>query len=293
MFFPSTIPRIDQYYRPESLEEAVALLASHGKEARVLSGGTDLVTLMRNHALAPRCVIDISRIGDLGYVRFDEAGGLRLGALATLKALEQSTVVRERYSLLHEAVVHMGSPTMRNQATVAGNICRASPAADTAGPLLCLEATVHLVGSGGRRSVPITEFFAGPGKTVLAADELVAEVRVPTLPPGTGSAFLKLMRVAEDLAKVSASAVLTLRDGRCTDARIALGAVGPTPLRARRAEAVLVGASLDDRAIALAAETAAEEIRPITDLRSTREYRRQVTSVLVSRAIRLCVDRRQ
>ena len=291
MFYPSTLPRIDHYFKPKSLEEAVALLARHGEDARVLSGGTDLVTLMRNHVLAPKCAIDIAGIPYIDYVRFDEMDGLRLGALATLKALQESTVVAERYPLLMEAVRQMGSPTMRNQATVAGNICRASPAADTAGPLLCLEAVVQIVGAAGRRTVPITEFFTGPGRSALAADELVAEIRVPVLPPGTGTSFIKLMRVAEDLAKVSVSAVLTLRDHTCADAKIALGSGGPTPLRARRAEAALIGTRLDEHDLSAAAALAVQEMSPISDLRSTKEYRQEVTGVLVKRAISRCIER--
>ncbi len=291
MYYPSTLPATDRYLRPHSVDEAVALLREHGQDARILSGGTDLVTLMRNHVLTPRCAIDITQIADLAFLHCDPAEGLRAGALTTLHEIESSPAIGELYPALHDAARHMGSPTMRHQATIIGNLCRASPAADTAGPLLVLDAAVVAVGSEGARTIPVDELFAGPGRTTLQPGELVVELQVPPPAAGSSSAFLKLMRVAEDLAKLSVSACIATQNGVCTHARIALGAVAPTPLRAKAAEALLIGRELTDEQIDAAAEAAVACTSPITDLRSTREYRLMATGVLVGRAIRAAAAR--
>jgi carbon-monoxide dehydrogenase medium subunit len=229
----------------------------------------------------------------LEYVTVDETGALRIGALATPKAVAESEAVKEEWPLLCEAVLHIGGKQTQNMCTVVGNISRASPSADSAPALLVLEASVEIKGPSETRVVPLQEFFVGPGETVLNEDEIVAEIRVPKLPARTGSVFLKQTRLAEDLAKINVASLLVVQNGGCKEARLALGGVDPTPIRAKKAEEVLKGNRLDDELIAQAAKTAAAEIRPITDLRSTAEYRKEVSKVLVSRAIKISWERAQ
>lgn len=291
--YHSTIPVFEHYFRPKTVEEAVSLRASYGKEASLLAGGTDLLNLMRNRALMPKCVIDITGIAELSYVKVDETGTLRIGALATLRAVGESKEVKEGWPLLGEAIARMGMTQLRNMGTVAGNICRASPSADSAPALLVMEASVKIAGPGGTRVMPLVRFFKGPGETALNDNEILTEIQVPKLPAGAGAAFLKLTRVAEDLAKVNVASVLVVENGVCKEARIALGGVAPTPIRVGKAEEVLKGNKLNDELIDLAGSKAADETRPITDMRSTAEYRKELSKVLVSRAIKMSWERVQ
>ncbi len=289
----TTAPKFEEYYQPKTIEEAISLLARYGKESKLLAGGTDLLNFMRGGALSPKYLIDITRIPGLDHVTVDETGTLRIGALATPKAVAESEAVKKEWPLLREAISEIGPTQLQNMCTVVGNISRASPSADSAPALLVLDASVVIKGPSEIRIVPVQEFFMGPGETALGENEIVTEIRLPRLPAGTGTAFLKLTRVAEDLAKVNVASLLVVQDGVCKEARISLGGVAPTPMRAKKAEEVLKGNRLDDELIALAAETAAGETRPITDVRSTAEYRKEVSKVLVGRAIKLSWERVQ
>lgn len=293
IIYYTTLPALEHYFQPKTVSEAVSLLASYGEEAKILAGGTDLLALMRNRVLKPKCLIDITRIPGLDYISYQDEDGLRIGALATLRAVELSKVVKDKYLVLYEAAQQMGSTQVKNMGTVAGNLCRASPAADTAPPLLVLAAEVRIAGPTETRIVPLESFFIGPGQTVLKYYEMVTEIIVPRLPAGTGMAFLRATRVAADLAKVNVAAAVTVKNGAYEEARIALGGVAPTPIRARKAEEVLKGEKLGDGVVQEAAETAATEIRPIDDVRSTAEYRKELSKVLVRRAIRLSQERAQ
>lgn len=288
-----TMPTFEQYFQPKMVEEAVFLLARYGEEAKILAGGTDLLVLMRSRAVAPGCIVDITRIPGLAYIKYDGADTLRIGALATLRAVELSKTVKEEYPLLYEAISQMATTQVRHMGTVIGNLCRASPAADTAPPLLALDARVEIVGPSESRVVPLEDFFIAPGETALKHNEMVVGIQVPKLRANTGTAFLRVTRVAADLAKVSAASVVTIKDGACEDARIALGGVAPTPIRAKKAEGFLAGKKLEDGVIEKAAGLAADESRPISDVRSTEEYREEVSKVLVSRAIEICWKRAQ
>jgi CO/xanthine dehydrogenase FAD-binding subunit len=293
IIYYTTLPPLEYYFQPKTVSDAVSLLVSYGEEAKILAGGTDLLVLMRSRALRPECIIDITRVPGLDYISYHDEDGLRIGALATLRAVELSKVVKDKYLVLYEAVQQMGSTQVKNMGTVVGNLCRASPAADTAPPLLVLEAEVRIAGPIETRTVPLEGFFIGPGQTVLEYYEMVTEIIVPGLPAGTGMAFLRATRVAADLAKVNVAAAVTVKNGACEDARIALGGVAPTPIRARKAEEVLKGEKLGDGVVQEAAEIAATEIRPIDDLRSSAEYRQELSKVLVRRAIRLSQQRAQ
>lgn len=293
IIYYNTMPTFEYYFRPETVEEVVSLLMRYGEEAKILAGGTDLLVLMRSRSVVPRCVVDITRLPGLDYIKKEKTDTLKIGALATLRAVELSNLVKEEYPLLNEAVTRMANTQIRNMATVVGNICRASPSADTAPPLLALEASVEISGPDESRIVPLESFFTGPGETVLKPSEMVTEILVPKLRINTGTAFLRATRVAADLAKVSVASVVVVEDGTCKVARIALGGVAPTPIRARAAEDLLMGNKLEDRVIEEAASLAVEESKPISDVRSTEEYRREICKVLVSRAIKTSLERAQ
>lgn len=293
IIYYNTMPTFEYYFRPETVEEVVSLLMRYGEEAKILAGGTDLLVLMRSRSVVPKCVVDITRLPGLDYIKKEKTDTLKIGALATLRAVELSNLVKEEYPLLNEAVTRMANTQIRNMATVVGNICRASPSADTAPPLLALEASVEISGPDESRIVPLESFFTGPGETVLKPSEMVTEILVPKLRTNTGTAFLRATRVAADLAKVSVASVVVVEDGTCKVARIALGGVAPTPIRARAAEDLLMGNKLEDRVIEEAASLAVEESKPISDVRSTEEYRREICKVLVSRAIKTSLERAQ
>ncbi len=288
MLYSTNTVCFEHYFKPKELPEALSLLAEYGQDAMILAGGTDLIVLMRSRVLRPRCIIDVTQIPELDYVRYEESDGLRIGALATLGTVERSEVIREKYPLLYEAVQQMSTTQAKNTGTVVGNICRASPGADTIPPLLALEAEVNIASQSGTRIVPLSSFFVGPGETVLK-NEMITEVRASALPPGTGTAFLRITRVAADLAKVNVAVVITMNNRVCQNVKIALGAVAPTPIRAKKAEAILTGKKLEDDLLEKAGKIASDESTPISDVRSSADYRRRMIGVLVARAIKQAV----
>jgi len=262
------------------------MLARYQEQARVIAGGTDLLIALKEHAERPAYVISLASIPGWRYIEYDEAQGLRIGAATTVRSVETSPIVRAKYPVLAVAAGLLASIQIRNLATVAGNICRASPSADMPPALLVLRATVKLVGSAGDRLVPLEEFFTGPGRTVLQPDELLAEIQVPPPHPQTGAVYIKHSpRRAMDLAVVGVAALVALEGGRCVEARIALGAVAPTPRRAPAAEEILRGREPTAVRIEDAARAAAELASPISDLRGTAKYRRQMVHVLTRRAL--------
>lgn len=276
-----------RYYEPTTLTEAVSFLAAHPGEARVVAGATDVLVEMRLEGLAPRHLMNINKLAYLSYIR-DDDGGLALGALTRIRDLETSALVRKRFPGIAEAAAQFGSVQIRNLATLGGNLAHAAPSAEMAPPLLVSDAQVKLVGPAGERRVALTDFFTGPGATVMAPDEILAEVQLPAPARRGGTAYLRhCVREALDIAIVNVGASVVLADGRVQAARIALGAVAPTPFRARRAEAALTGRRLDDGALAQAGRLAAEETQPISDVRASADYRRAMAEVLTSRALEL------
>lgn len=273
-----------EFLQPGTPEEAVRMLHELGDKAKVLAGGTDLLVKMKAGLLCPQYLVYV-KMPSLVYVR-GEASELRIGAATTLSAVLASALVREKYPALHEAVRSMAAVAVRNMGTLGGNLCNASPAADTAPPLIVYGAMAHLLGPHGRRSVPVGEFFLGPGRTVLRPDELLVEVSLPSPPEGAGSSFLKLGRVAADIAKINVAVFLVRTGPTCVRCRIAFGSVAPTPVRARNAEKVLEGKELTAQLVRHAGEVASGEISPITDARSTAEYRRWVSRVMLEEAVR-------
>lgn len=255
----------------------------YGEEARVLAGGTDLLVNIKQRTKEPRYIISLKRL-PLAYIEEGE-GGIRIGAVTKLRAIEKSILVRKKLPVLHEAVRAIGSVQIRNMATLGGNICNASPAADSAPALLVLEAKARIVGPNGEREVPIEGFFLGPGKTCLTRGEMLKEVFIPYMPSGSSGAFLKIGRTSMDIAKINIAVLLKTIDGMVEECRIALGAVAPTPIRARRAEKFLKGKELSEDVLREAGEIVSQEIRPITDIRATAEWRREVSKVLTRDAI--------
>lgn len=267
------------YLEPASVEEAVDLLARYGPEARVLAGGTDLLVQMKMERLAPRYLVSIGRVPGLEGISVQD-GRTRIGARTSIRTLRNDPWVRACYPVLAEACASFSTTQVQVMGTLGGNLGNASPASDTAPALIVLGAEAVLQGPKGARRVPVEEFFVGPGRSVLEPGELLVAVELPSPQAGAGGAFLKVGRVAADLAKVNATVVLVREEDRIADARLAFGAVAPTPLRARRAEAVLVGQRFSEEVVAEAARVASEEVSPIDDVRSTAWYRREITRVL-------------
>ncbi len=264
------------------------LLEEYGQRAKIIAGGTDLVLNARARLVDPEYVIDITGIPSMCRIE-DDNGEVRIGAAVTVRDVSESSLIKERYPLLATACSLVGSVGIRNVATIGGNVCRASPSSECSPPLLCLGAEARVSGPRGERTISLDECFLGPGCTTLAADEVLCEILLPASRPGTRSVYLKhSQRGSIDLAIVGVAAMGTFAagDGTCEDIRLALGAVAPTPMRARGAEAMLQGRVLEDGVLAAAAEAAAGETSPISDIRASAEYRREMVGVFVQRALR-------
>jgi len=272
-----------EFEKADSLADMFSLLAEHGDGARLIAGGTDLIVQMKLERVKPTCVISLAGVKELEGISSD--GGLVIGSATRIQAISKSGPVRARYAVLSEACEAFSTVPIMIMGTIGGNLCNASPAADTAPALLALDAEVELATADGNRRISLQEFFVGPGKTVLGKGEILHSVRLPEPLSGTGSAFLKVARVVADISQVCAAAML-VRDGdKVADCRIALGAVAPTAVRARQAEDALIGRSGDPDAFEQAARLVAEDISPITDVRATEAYRRHVAAVIVRDAL--------
>lgn len=274
------------YYEPVSLAEASALLAQLGKDASIIAGGTDLLVELKENLRTALHVVNIKKIPDLREFSFDPQAGLRFGALVSVREIETSPVVIQNYPNLAKAVSLLGSVQVRNRATVVGNICRASPSADTIPPLIADGASLTVFNTAGERSVLLEEFFTGPGRTVLVPGDIVTGITVPAPQSTSGKAYIKHgRRKAMELATVSVAVSLEHDGDRCSDIRIALGAVAPTAIRARKTEALLRGRTIDDALLAEAAESAMLESTPIGNVRASAAYRHDMVGVLTRRAI--------
>jgi carbon-monoxide dehydrogenase medium subunit len=273
--------------QPESLADAVRALAEADGGARLISGGTALVPMMRLGLLRPERVVSLHRVAGLGGLRVEE-GGLHAGAMVTMAELHRSAIVARDWPLLARAAGRVATPSIRSSATLGGNLGYAEAASDPTPALLCLEAVVELAGPVGDRSVPMSRFFRGFYETALEPGEIVTGVRIPPCPAGALGGYAKFCsRSAEDKPLVGVAALLVLGPdaGVCREARIALGGAAPTAIRARRAETLLQGATLDAGAIREAAEAAAAEADPLSDLMGTADYRREMVRVWVRRLL--------
>lgn len=284
------IPVKFTYHAPETLEEVLELMRKYRSKARVIAGGTDLIVDMKLRRKEPEHIISLNKIKELDYI-IEEDSGVRIGAATKLRSIEKSRVIRERFEALYEAVKSIASIQVRNMGTLAGNICNASPAADSAPPLLIYDAVVIAQNLEGIRKIMMKEFFIGPGKTALRDDEIIKEVFIPYPPEGSASSFLKISRVGMDLAKVNVAALIKVHSDNIEDFRIALGAVAPTPLRIFKAEEYLRFKPFNDETFKNVEEIVVEEIKPITDVRSTEWYRREASRVLVRDAITMTINK--
>jgi carbon-monoxide dehydrogenase medium subunit len=279
-----------EYLEPETIEEALTMLSRYREKSKIIAGGTDLMLQMRNKILEPEYVVDITRIPGLDNIEIDDHQGLRLGALTTIRALETSFELQRKYPVISEAASQLGSVAIRNVATVGGNLCNALPSAETSQALVALSARVRILGSNGERTVPVEDFFTGVGKTLLQPDEVLAEILVPELAPHTSGVYIKHSpRGPIDLAIVNITVLMTMDPDNhvCRDAKIVLGAVSPTPLRARKAERELKGKRVDGALIDRVAQVASDEAHPRHgSIRGSFEYKKEMVRVLTGRAIR-------
>ncbi|MEE9198821.1 MAG: xanthine dehydrogenase family protein subunit M [Dehalococcoidia bacterium] len=285
-----------EYYAPTSLREALDIMAQAGGNARALAGGTDLIDQMKQRRRTPSMVMDVKRVPELMVLEYREGEGLSIGAGTACADIQRMPVVRDLYPAIAQSCALIGSVQIQSRASVGGNVCNAAPSADTVPPLIVLGARAVIAGPGGEREVPVEEFFLGPGQTVLAGDELLMKIVVPPPQKRSTSYYLRFIpREEMDIAVAGVASHIALgsANGVCAEARIALAAVAPTPLRVREAESVLVGRDLDQALIAEAAEKAAAAARPITDIRGSAEYRRELVKVLTRRSITGCLDQLQ
>jgi CO/xanthine dehydrogenase FAD-binding subunit len=276
-----------EYVAPKSLKEALSFISRYGVRTKIFVGGTDLVPKLKRREIGtPEYLLDIKHIPDLDYINYNLESGLKIGAQASIRSIENSPVIREKFNVLFEAAGSMASVQVRNRGTIAGNICNAVPSADSAPALLTLDALLKLVSSQGERTVNINDFFTGPSTTVLKSDEIVTEIQIPSQPASARGRYIKLTpRSAMDLAVVGVAVQILADCGTCNEIRIALGAVSPTPMRAKKAENFLKGQGLTPDIIRKAAEIAGTECNPITDHRASKEYRCEMVEVLTKRAI--------
>jgi carbon-monoxide dehydrogenase medium subunit len=283
-----------EYAAPKTVAEAVALLAEKGDRARVLAGGTDLIVQVREGRRSLDWVVDVKHIAELNQLLFDPKQGLTLGAAVPCYRVCENAAVTRAYPGLIDAVSLIGGVQIQSRASVGGNLCNASPAADTIPALIVHETTCQIAGPNGTRSVPVEKFCTAPGRSVLQRGEFLVSLRIPPPHPGFGAIYLRFIpRNEMDIAVVGVGAALTLDDGkaRCTHARVALAAVAPTPLMAAEAGAALVDGPLDDARIEKAASLAQRVAKPISDMRGDAAYRKYLVGVLVKRAIRAAVSR--
>ena len=281
-----------EYHQPESLQDAIALAARFGAEASFLAGGTDLIVQIERGRIAPRHVVGLHRVPGLTGIEVN--GRIVLGARVTHRSLERAPELAGALRCLIEGAEVIGGHQVRNVATVGGNLVNASPAADLAPCLLALDGTVTLVGPGGERELPVERFLLGPNRTARRPDELLTRVSLPALPARAATAFLKAgRRRAMEISVVCVAARLTLDASleRCLEARVALGAVAPTAVRAHQAERALEGQPVGGEAFRRAAEAAQEACRPIDDVRASAAFRQHLVGVLVRRALARCVER--
>ena len=276
---------------PRRLEAALEAKSKWGGRGKWLAGGTDFVPRMKGDVAVPECLIALHRIGVLREMR-QNGQGLSIGSMVTLHKVTQSPLVMERWPLLRQAVVEIGSEAIRSVGTLGGNICNGSPAADSLPALLVMQAELNLRGPERERRVPISDFFLGPSRTALGKEEILTSIILPLLPDGHRSVYLKLGRKRRgDIALVGAAIMLVPQgDGRVEEVRIGLGGVAPTPIRAKGAEGLVPGKTLDDSLIEKIASKAAEESRPISDIRGSADYKREMVSVLVKRGLKRVWD---
>lgn len=273
-----------EYIAPNSLVEITKILMRLKGKATLIAGGTNVIPRLRTKAIKSDILIDINRLKNLSFIK-EEKNRIRIGGLTTIAELASSKVIQKHAPILFDAANQLGNPLVRNRATIAGNLADASPAADIAVPLLALEAKVVTVRSGKPpKEIPLDQFFLGPNQTVLRKDEIIKEVTFPRPNSKAKMAYVKLgLRNAMAISVVSLAVMLEVQGNHCKKARIGLGAVAPTPIRAYQTEAILIGEKVTTELINICSKKVLDEISPITDIRASAEYRREMTSTLFRR----------
>ncbi len=275
---------------PSTLQDAVALLAGN-KNSRALAGGTDLLVQMRLEMISPDLLVDIKNIDGMRDI-VAEDGGYRIGAAVSGAELGEHAGVKALWPGVVEATEVIGSTQVQGRATMVGNLCNASPAADSVPAMIAADAVAHIVGPDGERDCPVIDIPAGPGKTTLALGEVVTSIFLPARADNSGDAYLRFIpRTEMDIAVVSAGVSLTLENGVCTTARVAIGAVAPTALLVDEAAAVLIGSKLDDATLESLAQTVSAAAKPISDRRGTAEFRKKTVGVMAKRAAKIAYSR--
>ena len=276
---------------PDTLAACQQALAD-GPDVKLVAGGTDLLPQMKNGMIKVRRVVDLSAVPELKQIERRADGTLRIGAAATARALELAPAARDTFQSLAESAAVVGSYQIRNLATLGGNLANAAPSADMAPPLLALDAEIVIAGPRGQRRIPIGDFFLGVRRTQLEPDELLVEIVIPAPPAGSGGTYVRHTPRRElDIAVVGVASQLTIHDGRCVNARIALAAVAPVPLRASAAEERLQGESISPALIEEAAQLAVQAASPISDQRGSAEFRRHLVRVLTRRTLTTALER--
>jgi carbon-monoxide dehydrogenase medium subunit len=281
------IPVEFEYLEPKNLPEVLSILNKYGDQAKLLAGGTDLIVGLKKGFTSCKYIVSLKNLTkELSYIT-SESDKIRIGALTTLREIEDSQLVKDKLQALHEATKDMGSPMIRNIATIGGNICNASPAADGATALLAFDAVLKVVSSTGERLVPIDKFFLGPGKTALKPGEILTEIQVPLPPEGSKSKFLSIKRTGISVSSVCTAVAVKLKASKIDYISISVGAVAPTPVRARKTEQYLKARELSVTALDEAMAILEGEISPITDIRGTAEWRTYASKGLVKKALRI------
>ncbi|WP_455378748.1 FAD binding domain-containing protein [Petrachloros mirabilis] len=284
------IPAALNYHSPSTIDEAVSLLQQYGEDAKLLAGGQSLLPMMKLRFAKPGHLIDLNRVADLKGIR-EQNGMIRIGAMTTENELIASELLRTKCPLIPEAATWIADPQVRNCGTIGGDIAHGDPGNDHPAVMLALEASLVLRSPSGERSVPADGFFVGTYTTQLGADEIIVEIRAPAAPRSTGHAYCKLKRKTGDFATAAAAVWLQLEKGVCKKAGIGLTNVGPTPLKAKAAEALLVGQTIDEARIEQAARKAMEICDPAEDLRGDRDYKIHMAGEMTRRALRLALQR--
>ncbi|MDP6644623.1 MAG: xanthine dehydrogenase family protein subunit M [Rhodospirillales bacterium] len=282
MFLPNF-----QYLAPKDPAELAAMLAEHGAAARILSGGTDLLVQMKSPGMKPDYLIDINGIDELSEIRFDDGAGLVIGSAAKLEAVMDTPVVKEKYYGLWQSIETIGARQIRTMGSLGGNLCNASPAADTPPPLVAFGAEVTIAGAKGERSMLLEDFILGNRQTALDPGEYLKTISLPAPAENSGSAYHHFrVRGGMEIALAAAAVYLVVDSGDRTiiDSRIVLGVVGPTPIRATEAEQIVAGQEPSEDLLRAAAEACAGQSKPIDDYRASAEYRKEILKVLFERA---------
>jgi aerobic carbon-monoxide dehydrogenase medium subunit len=285
------IPPAFEYLRASTISEAIAMLQQYGEDAKILSGGQSLIPMMKFRIARPAYLIDINRIAGMSYIK-EEDGQLKIGGLTREADLESSPLIQSRYPIILDTAHSIADPQVRNLATVAGNLAHGDPANDHPATMLALGAKVVATGPNGKRVIPIEDFFVSLFTTALEPNEIVTEIQVPVPPARSGGAYLKLERKVGDFATAAVAAQVTVdAGGSCQYAGIGLTNVGPTPLKATKAEAFLRGKKVDEANLRQAAQLAGEDAQPTSDLRGPAEYKTGLVKELTFRALSRAVER--